>query len=74
MRRREADTLPGLWRELAGSTADAPALIHGGSAVSFGGLEARAARVAGGLRELAGAPPEVRERFRWVPIGEPIEL
>jgi L-ascorbate metabolism protein UlaG (beta-lactamase superfamily) len=25
-------------------------------------------------RELAAAPPEVRERFRWIPIGEPVEL
>jgi L-ascorbate metabolism protein UlaG (beta-lactamase superfamily) len=25
-------------------------------------------------RELAAAPPEIAERFRWVPIGEPVEL
>ena len=25
-------------------------------------------------RELAAAPPEVRDRFRWVPIGEPVAL
>lgn len=25
-------------------------------------------------RELAGAPAAVRERFRWVPIGEPVDL
>ena len=25
-------------------------------------------------RELAAAPADVRERFRWVPIGEPVEL
>ncbi len=25
-------------------------------------------------RELASAPPEVRERVRWLPIGEPVEL
>ena len=25
-------------------------------------------------RELAGAPEEVRARFRWLPIGEPVEL
>ena len=25
-------------------------------------------------RELVGAPTDVRERFRWVPIGEPTEL
>jgi L-ascorbate metabolism protein UlaG (beta-lactamase superfamily) len=25
-------------------------------------------------RELTGAPLEMRERFRWIPIGEPVEL
>lgn len=25
-------------------------------------------------RELAGAPAELRDRFRWLPIGEPVEL
>ena len=25
-------------------------------------------------RELASAPADVRERVRWVPIGEPVEL
>jgi L-ascorbate metabolism protein UlaG (beta-lactamase superfamily) len=25
-------------------------------------------------RELAGAPEDVRERFRWLPIGEPVDL
>ena len=25
-------------------------------------------------RELAGAPEDVRARFRWLPIGEPVEL
>ena len=24
--------------------------------------------------DLATAPPAVRDRFRWVPIGEPVEL
>jgi fatty-acyl-CoA synthase len=50
MRRREADTLPGLLRELAGSSPAATAAIHGDRAVSFADLDARAARVAGGLR------------------------
>jgi L-ascorbate metabolism protein UlaG (beta-lactamase superfamily) len=26
------------------------------------------------VRELAAAPPDVRDRFRWIPIGEPVEL
>ena len=25
-------------------------------------------------RELAGAPADVRDRIRWVPIGEPVVL
>jgi hypothetical protein len=25
-------------------------------------------------RELAAAAPDVRERFRWIPIGKPVEL
>jgi L-ascorbate metabolism protein UlaG (beta-lactamase superfamily) len=25
-------------------------------------------------RELAAAPPELKQRFRWIPIGEPVEL
>jgi L-ascorbate metabolism protein UlaG (beta-lactamase superfamily) len=25
-------------------------------------------------RELAAAPPEIGQRFRWLPIGEPVEL
>ena len=52
MRRREAETLPGLLGELAVRFADAPALLHDGDAVSFAELDARSARVAGGLRAL----------------------
>ncbi len=52
MRRREAETLPGLLGELAVRFADAPALLHDGDAVSFAELDARAAGVAGGLRDL----------------------
>src|SRR4051812_14907986 len=51
MRRREAETLPGLLGELAGSLDGATALVHGEAAVSFRDLEAGVARVASGLRE-----------------------
>jgi L-ascorbate metabolism protein UlaG (beta-lactamase superfamily) len=25
-------------------------------------------------RELASAPPDIKDRFRWIPLGEPVEL
>ena len=47
MRRREAETLPGLLGELAGGPR--AALIHGNSTIPAAELAARAARLAGGL-------------------------
>ena len=49
MLRREAETLPDLFGSLA---EDGPALLDDSGGVSFAELDERAARVAGGLREL----------------------
>ena len=71
VRPREAATLPGLLRELAGSQR--AAVIHGGAAIAAAGLDERAARVAGGL---AAAGIGTGDRVAvWLPnVPEWLEL